>query len=393
MIIKMKKLILFTGGIETQEYFSLQLARAFEKMNHDIFLYRLNDGELDFPALTRFIEEKNTAMITFNFHGLNPEEPFYRDGMFLWEVFDIPCYNIVLDHPFYYHKFLELVPPDYLHISIDRGHENYMRRYFPQIKLGPFLPLAGTELLNQPMKERSTDLVFTGNYTPPAQFDKHITRINDEYTTFYHGIIDDLIANPWQGMDEVFEKHLRREMGALGDEDLKSCMENMIFIDLYVRFYFRGLAVRILAEHGYPVRLYGGGWNLLKCKCPGNIILGGTANSLECLEAISDSRISLNVMPWFKDGGHDRIFNSMLNGAVCLSDDSLWLRENLLDGREIVYYSLNGIEQLPSFVEGLLSDPARLRTIAECGYEKARALHTWECRARALEEWLLESAD
>lgn len=263
-----------------------------------------------------------------------------------------------------------------------------MRRYFPNIKLGPFLPLAGTELIHKPPRSRSTDLVFTGNYTPPQQFDKHITRINDEYTTFYHGIIDDLIDNPRQGMDEVFEKHLRREMEELSDEDLKTCMENMIFIDLYVRFYFRGMVVRTLAEHGHPVKLYGDGWNLLNCKCPGNLIPGGAANSRKCLEVIGDSRISLNVMPWFKNGAHDRIFNSMLNGAVCLSDDSIWLRENISDGREIVYYSLQDMERIPALVDELLSDPVQLELIAKSGYEKAHALHSWECRAKTLEELL-----
>ena len=385
----MKKIIMFTGGIETQEYFTLQLAKAFEKIGHDIYLYRLNEGERDIPDLCRFIEEKNTVMITFNFHGLNFEEPFYNDDLSLWEVLEIPCYNIVLDHPFYYHKFLKTMPPNYIHISIDRGHENYMRRFFPQIKLGPFLPLAGTEIHNIPMKERSKNIVFTGNYTPPHQFDQYITRINEDYTNFYYGIIDDLIAHPSLGMDEAFEKHLRLEMKGLSDDDLKTCMENMIFIDLYVRFYFRGLAVRTLADHGFPIHIYGGGWDLLNCKCPENVILGGSANSLECLEVISDSRISLNVMPWFKDGAHDRIFNSMLNGTVSLSDDSLWLRENITDGKEIAYYSLSEIEQLPTIVDGLMSDTNRLEEIAQNGYRKAKTSHTWECRAKVLEGLIL----
>ncbi len=382
----MKKIIMFTGGIETQEFFTLQLVKAFDKMGYDIFLFRLNEGELDFPALTHFIEENNTVMITFNFHGLNQEKPFFSNGLFLWEAMAIPCYNIVLDHPFYYHKFLGIVPPLYTHISIDRGHEHYMKRFFPMIKLGPFLPLAGTQISNKPMSARSTDIVFTGNYTPPHQFDKHITRIDDEYTEFYHGIIDDLIVHPTQSMDEVFEKHLRREMPNPSDEELMVCMENMIFIDLYVRFYFRGRVIRTLADNGFPIHVYGGGWNLLECKRPDHIILGRQAGSFECLEAIADSRISLNVMPWFKDGAHDRIFNSMTNGTLCLSDDSLWLRENLTDKKEIVYYSLTEIDQIPSIMNELLADTNKLEAIARGGYEKACALHTWEFRAKILEE-------
>lgn len=380
----MKKIVMFTGGIETQEYFSIQLAKAFREMGYPVFLYQLEKGERSFSALCDFVEKGNTVVITFNFNGLNYEEPLYTGGSVFWDTMEIPCYNILLDHPFYYNKFFESVPHQYYHISIDHGHERYMKRFFPAIKLGPFLPLAGTELPSKPFDQRSKDIVFTGNYTPPSNFDQYITRINDNYTNFYHGIIDDLIAHPDMEMDKAFEKHLLREMGELSDDDLKLCMGSMIFIDLYVRFYFRGLVVRTLADNGFPVHVYGGGWNLLECKHPENVILGKRVQSLGCLKAIADGKISLNVMPWFKEGAHDRVFNSMLNGALCLSDDSIWLRDNLEDGRDIVYYSLSDIGRLPSIADQLLSNPAHMQEIIENGYQKAKALHTWQCRAKVL---------
>ncbi|BCN29412.1 glycosyltransferase family protein [Anaeromicropila herbilytica] len=380
----MKKIILFTGGIETQEYFSLQLANAFTKIGHEIFLFDLNEEEKSFTALCNFIEPCNTIMLTFNFHGLNNEECFYQDGKIFWDEVSIPCYNIVLDHPFYYHTLISNVPPLYTHISIDLGHEAYMKRFYPYITRGPFLPLAGTEIEHKPWVERSKDIVFTGNYTPPKNFDEYITRLNEDYTVFYHGIIDDLIAHPDQDMDSVFVKHLTREMNDLSDDNLKLCMENMIFIDLYVRFYFRGLVVRTLAESGYQVHVYGGGWDLLECNYPENIILGGPLDSEGCLKVIADSKISLNVMPWFKNGAHDRVFNSMLNGALCVSDDSIWMRENIIDGEEIIYYSLKEINKLPSIINKILSNPDKGETITKAAYQKVKTFHTWDSRAKVL---------
>lgn len=382
----MKKVIMFTGANETQEFFTLQLAKAFEEMGHAVFFYRIDKGYKDLHAMGKFIEKRNTAVIGFNFHGIDMQEPFYFDGMYLWDLLDVPCYNIVLDHPFYYHKYLKTAPSGYVHISIDLGHEKYMKRFFPDIKLGPFLPLAGTEIINKPYEERTTDIVMTGNYTPPEHFEKYISRINKDYTDFYYGIIDDLIAHPSLAMDEAFEKHLIREFPDISDDDLKLCMSNMIFIDLYVRFYFRGLAVGTLADNGFPVHVYGGGWDKLECKKKENIIDGKSLTSLGCLKVISDSKISLNVMPWFKNGGHDRIFNSMLNGALSLSDDSIWLRENFCDQKEIVYYSLSHIDRLPAIADDLLSNPDKLKEIAKAGYQKAKKYHTWACRAKALEE-------
>lgn len=59
----------------------------------------------------------------------------------------------------------------------------------------------------------------------------------------------------------------------------------------------------------------------------------------------------MNVMPWFKDGAHDRVFNSMLNGAVCFTDWSRYLTENLRDGEDIFFYELDALECLPDMVQ------------------------------------------
>lgn len=50
---------------------------------------------------------------------------------------------------------------------------------------------------------------------------------------------------------------------------------------------------------------------------------------------LADAKVSLNVMPWFKDGAHDRVFNSILNGAVCVTDPSRYLEEELHEGEGV----------------------------------------------------------
>ncbi len=385
--ISKQKFIFFKGEIETLEYFSLEIAKTFMEYGAFVFFFDFLEEEESFLKLQEFCKNCEPIMITFNFTGIRGDEIFYdeKEELF-WNVHHITCINIVVDHPFYYDKLLEIVPEKYYQISIDRLHESYMKRFYPNIKLLPFLPLGGTAIFKKPLSisERSIDVVFTGNYTPPHTFDKHIERINEEYTAFYHRIIDDLIANPFLSMEVAMEKHLKEEMGELSDDELKTVMANMIFIDLYVRFYFRGLVVKTLAEHGIKVHLYGGGWEQLECANRENLILGGSLNSHECLEVISNSKISLNVMPWFKEGAHDRIFNSQLNGAVCLTDDSIYLKEQLVDGKDCVFYSLKQIDDLPKIVQNLLDNKEQLERIAKNGYETALACHSWKKRAENL---------
>ncbi|MDE6662357.1 MAG: glycosyltransferase [Lachnospiraceae bacterium] len=387
----MKKIMLFEGDIETQGYFSIQLAEAFQKMGHQTFIFDLSKPWNSSQRFFRFYEKGNTVLVNFNFHGMSGEEIFLDENdRMMWDALNIPVYNIVVDHPMYYHHFLEKVPKVYHHISIDRNHEKYMERFFPDIKRGTFLPLAGTKLYPDkaytPAEYRRYDVTMVGNYTPPSHFEKYITRIDDEYTEFYYGMIDDLLAHPMKTVEEVAEEHIRREIPEVTHEELKMLMSKLIFIDLYVRFTTRGEAVRALADAGIKVNVFGGGWDKLECKKPENLIVGYTLDSVGCLKKLCQSKISLNVMPWFKDGAHDRIFNSMLNGALCLTDSSIYLDEILKDKENCRIYSTADIDALPDMVYGLLSDPSGLQQIIDKGYQLAESAHTWEHRAALLSE-------
>jgi hypothetical protein len=308
----------------------------------------------------------------------------------MWDALNIPSYNIVVDHPMYYHHFLEKAPKNYHHLSIDRNHEKYMQRFFPEIKRGPFLPLAGTQLYpnksNVPIECRKYDVTMVGNYCVPQTFEKFITRIDDEYTAFYHGMIDDLLANPWKTVEEVAESHLRDELGEFPEEEFKKTMAALTFIDLYVRYTVRGRAVQELADAGIKVHVFGDGWDKLSCKKQENLIIMRPLDSEGCLKKLCQTKLSLNVMPWFKDGAHDRIFNTMLNGAVCLTDSSIYLDEILHNGKDSSIYSLSQMEKLPEIAAALLADPAKMQEIADGGYRLASEGHTWAHRAKVLHE-------
>ena len=385
----MKKIMFFEGDIDTQGYFSRQIAEAMQQLGHDVFIYDKSSPWSSTEKLFRFFEKGNKVLINFNFHGMSGEAFFLDENdRMMWDALDIPSYNIVVDHPMYYHHFLEKVPANYHHISIDRNHEKYMRRFFPEIVRGPYLPLAGTELYPNksrvPVTCRRYDVMMVGNYCVPKTFERFITRIDDEYTAFYYGMIDDLFANPHRTVEEVAEAHLRDELGEVPEEELKKTMAALTFIDLYVRYTLRGRIVQELVDAGIKVHVFGDGWDQLSCRHEENLILMNNLDSAGCLKKLCQAKISLNVMPWFKDGAHDRIFNSMLNGAVCLTDSSIYLDGILHDNVDCSLYSLKEIEKLPEIAGQLLMDPDRMQQIADEGYRLAKAGHTWAHRAAQL---------
>lgn len=389
-----KKIILFTKGIETLWFFSEQMGKTFELLGYEVFYFDQCKEYRSLSDLIWFCEPGVTAAVSFNFDGCAGEEYFIdSEGISFFDVRDVLFINIVVDHPFYYHKFLPYLPKKYIQISIDREHEAYLERFFPEMRRGPFMPLGGTSLWENGKfpgyDDRKYDIVFTGNYNPPSIFHEAIHRHGDEYAEFYYDIIHDLIRHPWRSMDAVIMEHLNRDVEDIDEKGLKETMPNMIFIDLYVRHYFRGEVVKTLVDHGFRVHCFGAGWDQLDCRHPENIINGNVLDSLGCLQQISRSRLSLNVMPWFKDGAHDRVFNSMLNGAVSLSDSSRYMDEILEDGKHFVRYDLAKLEELPEKAEQILSDKEKWEYLVGQGYRMANRGHTWAHRARFIHSEIL----
>lgn len=170
---------------------------------------------------------------------------------------------------------------------------------------------------------------------------------------------------------------------------LLDAMNTMQAVDLWIRTCFREKAVRILAEAGIPVHVVGQDWEQVCWKQPKNLTISGKAlDSAQCVQFMSQAKIALNTMPWFKDGAHDRIFTAMLQGAVSLTDDSKYLRENFQDWDTLVYYDLHTLEQLPELVCSLLRDPERMYAISRRAKETAEQSHTWKQRAQVLRKWM-----
>lgn len=412
----MKRLLLFQPSVETLHFFSDRLAEEYVHMGYEVRLIRIHEPFFGQKKITDFIIPGETVMITFNFHGIQREAIFHTtEGRLLWDVYDVACINIIVDHPFYYYEELQYLPQRYLQICIDGDHTDYMNRFYPEIIYGETLPLAGCTYRSSfgsdiplslkedvtdpaawiskpakaatptlPIATRSTDVVFAGCFTQPDFFLPYMKRNGADYDTFYHGILDDLLANPDQCIHTVYLRHLNRELPELTTEDLKNVMNKMIFLDLWIRFTFRGKAIQTLLDADIPVHCIGAGWETLSTKNKSRLTHTEYSDTKVCLKAISEAKISLNVMPWFKRGAHDRIYSSMLNGAVCVTDKSQYLLEHFADGDLLHYYDLNAMEQLPAIVTDLLEHPDTMQQIAHRARIYAQKHLTWKQYAERL---------
>lgn len=400
-----EKIVLIENAVETLGYFSKQLAIEFAASGLEVYFVDYNRLVETVEGLYRFVERGKTALCTFNFVGISGEEVFVEEnGRTIWENYGMLCLNVMVDHPLYYHTKLEYPLPQMKVFCVDREHVNYMKRFYPDVETA-FLPLAGNIILPErewdfsgsrqnglpyeyeivPCEKRPYDVVFTGNYTPVEHIYREIGTLDKDYQQFYGEIMKDLIAHPAVSMDVMLERHIDRELGEVSEKEKRAAIAGMVFIDICIRSYFRGEIIKMLAEQGIKVHVFGANWEKLSCKNPENIISSGReVDSAACARAIGNAKISLNIMPWFKDGAHDRVFTAMLQKTLSLTDDSRYLREEFSEGKEIVFFSLEEREKLPEMVTYLLEHPETAAEIAENGYKRAVERHTWRQRAEIL---------
>lgn len=105
------KLILFKGDVETLEYFSEQMRETFIELGYQVFVFDYKDPERGLKKLRKFVDKGRTAAVTFNFIGIDDYELFgEKNGELFFDVFDVLCINIMVDHPFYYHPILMQMP-------------------------------------------------------------------------------------------------------------------------------------------------------------------------------------------------------------------------------------------------------------------------------------------
>lgn len=383
------RIVFAEHAVETLGFFSRQLAKAFEKMGKKTWFWDMEKPEKSRAEFLTFYRRQETAFLTFNFIGLSEEEQFeWEEYRNIWENFEIPCFCILVDHPMYYFKQLSGHHENVRILCIDRGHGRFVEEFYPKYGSVPFCPLAGTGLSQNsiPYEERDIDVVFAGNYVALPNLLRHLEGVEEENKEFYFKIIEELISHPDLPVDTVILRNLREEFTDITRHETLACMYGMIFIDLYVRSYFRREIVCSLAEAGIKVLVLGKDWELSECKRSENIVTTGQVDSLTCLQYMQRAKISLNIMPWFKEGAHDRVFNSMLQGCVTVTDSSGYLDEALREGTDYIGYRLDERERLQEIIKGILADERRAKAVAKQGYKTALKNHTWEKRAEILAE-------
>lgn len=372
-----KRIAVFTGSdIPILDYIAMQYINALRKMEHIVFIFDKQHFEESMEQLFSFQKKGLDAVIVFNNSCFQMR---LQSGESLWDLWKVPCINILVDHPMYYFDTLDDAPSYGIVACADRYHVDYIKRFYPTVKHALFLPTASEcikpfELL-KPFAERTITVLFIGSYK------YHNDIIYDE---FDKELEQELLTHSHKTFENAVEDYLKRKNIELSDEELKTFIQAHRFVDVNTTALLRKKIIETLVYADIPVTVYGNGWETLEIFHHSNFIYKGLVTPENGIHLMEDSKIVLNHMAWFKAGASERIFEAMLQGAIALTDGSEYLTEELTDRKHYILYSLDAIEKLPQNINALLSDPASLETIRKSAYEQASCEHTWQHRVNSL---------
>ncbi|MCR5665502.1 MAG: glycosyltransferase [Eubacterium sp.] len=383
-----KHIILIEGFYDTLDTFSEQLKQCFTAQGYSCFVYR--DGVTLLDALREVLQTDDAAVVTFNNLGYSIEND---PGENIWEFYQTPYLNILMDHPFRYRSILHKMPSTTIIATTDEYHANYVRRFFPDISQVFFLPHGGIESPQpkMPLHERPIEVLYAGSLSRfqaesmIPEFDK-MPEIDFEDVSSV--ILNNLVSAPSTTLEDALESYFQKQGLDYDDETLSMRISQLRFLELYATSFFREQAVRRIADAGHTVTVYGSGWDRCEWADHPHLDYRGTCSQREILDHMAHSKLVLNTNSWFKAGAHDRIFNGMLEGACVLTDTSSYLNEQFTHERELCFFELEEIGSLGTYADRLLSDSAKMQQIADRGYQAALAAHTWMHRSHIIKEYL-----
>lgn len=363
-------------------YFGDSLGSALTNLGHNVEYFKVDENDLD--ELEKYCGKHYDALIDFN--SDLPKALMDDDSFFLDHV-DAPFFDIILDHPLYHHDSLKNKLSNFHVICLDEYHKNYIQKYYPHIKSVTVTPMTGELAFGKEKIEwdqfenRKYDILFSGTYTAPARLEKAIKEMPDSIVETVYELIEMLKADNSLTIEEAVDTLSETEIYDYINLDKPLHTQTFYLADAYVRCLNRKKLVEALDRCEHELHLFGALWEELPLKhatihreLPFNLTF----------TVFTKAKISVNIMPNFKAGSHDRVFSSQLNGAVSLTDPTILLQKEYKNKENILFFDLNNIAESTSIVDESLRDLDKLKKIAQAGYEVASKNHTWTEIAKKL---------
>ena len=290
-------------------YFADMVAGCFKEMGWQVDVF--DSGHEPMQNLDNYSGRSYDAIIDFNSQlpSLDTtEDEFYLDTI------NGPFYNYILDHPLYHHDMIRMALKDYHIICLDDNHKKYIEKWYPNIKSVHTLPVAGSSpRIITPWEDKTTDLIFTGTYTDPANILNMVHDLGLELEADILELIKRQKSHPDLPLEDIFEEFSKEIDVPLSVVRFPLRMHAYFPVDSYITALVRENVIKSIAKSGQKITLAGHGWNKAAfLKGLDNVTVLPPVKFSKQTSLMADAKIALNVMPHFKAGCHDPLGREQL---------------------------------------------------------------------------------
>ncbi len=374
------------GMIRELDYFTDCICSACANRGVSYYIIDTNDAEKTTGSeLNEFVAAGDAVLFCFNNIGTLLTEGNEN----FWEKYNVPVYSFIVDHPRNFGDMLNQPIKNYHLICLDKNHKAFVERYYHKIEKVYFVPNGGEQVANtQDFSERKTDVSYFGDCQQKVRSFPILEFFADGGKEFYDRCISLMREEPDITTEEVIERMIGDYYPGVADDSLRQINEVVaIYIECVARRFYKQKMMRALSEAGVCVEIYGNYWEDDEYSFGENIHIHPRIAPEECNRLMGESKITLNFLPWYKKGSSERPYNSMLNGSVCLIDESRFLEEEGYENeKNILYFDMSEPEKAVDKIKELLSESGtvKLENIAKRGCEKAILSDTWDKRAERI---------
>lgn len=363
-------------------YFAGSLANALTEAGCHVEIFSAEQEPL--AAMERFAGRSFDAV--FDFNSELPRLKMEEGGYFLDQIHS-PFYDIILDHPLYHHDTLKQEIADFHVLCLDENHKNYVKDCYPHIVSVNLFPVTGEDItpMDDSYPNKELEVFFSGTYTNYRGIEDSMKTAPSFLADLTKQLIELMLEQPALTQEAALRLLLPSlEEAEIIEETFPLHMQACFLCDSYLRAYKREQLLLHLAKQNVPLTLCGNGFGKSPFADFPQIQMIDDISFSDTFSLFRRSKITLNLLPEFKNGTHDRIYSALLNHSLCLTNSSPLLEKQFKDGRDLIFYDYKNPDSLTEQIFALLNDKNRLSEISQNGYFRAKENHSWQARAAYL---------
>lgn len=300
-----------------------------------------------------------------------------------------PKFNMIFDHPVLLKSHIEAGPSDYYLLLHDRNYLAFAKKYYKNVKDCFFLSPGGIELATPNFElEKRYNVSFIGTYYNYRQIIANIRKFDKSKRYIANRFLMELRYNVNLPAEVALSHVLTYYNMDLSDDEFLELLYELRYAFFGIMYYYREKVIQTLLNGEVELHVYGDSWKSSPFYKHPLLKIHPAVTGDEALKIMAQSKISLNIMAWHKDGFTERIANSMLNKSVVVTDKSTQLNELFVDGEDLVLFDLDILYVLPEMIKHILSSNEQMEQITQSAYIKSTQSHLWLNRAKQFLEFL-----